>query len=449
MAKTETIVAITDAGGRGAALVEAYAKSSNVDRLFAFPGNDWMQKRATTKPVETFPDLKLTSVDEITDICMRRGVSLADVCQDNAVAVGTVNSLRESGILTIGPTKEAGQLEWSKAYAREIAAAAGVPQPDFQVFDSAKAGLDYIYNLSEIDKWVKADGLAEGKAALPVRNRDEAIKAIAQMSQFGEVGKRFLIEDWLRSDDESPGEEFSAFALCSGNHFGFAGFAQDYKRRDNFDQGPNTGSMGSIAPLNLNNEITEQVGEQIEAILAELHKRDISYNGVLYYSGMVLNKGGKDISHLVEINSRWGDPEIQAILPGFKNDWYETSLAIANDNLDDIHLKHDDITRVVITLASRGYPGDSSAVKGKEIHGVDDARGTEGVDIYGAGVKIDDQGKYFANGGRLLYVVGNGENIVEARSKALGAMGKIYIEDNNAHYRTDIGWRGVSKFTSK
>ena len=148
--------------------------------------------------------------------------------------------------------------------------------------------------------------------------------------------------------------------------------------------------------------------------------------------------------YVIEFNARWGDPEAEIILPGLVNDLFELSLAIARGGIRGLDLQTDGKARVVVTGASRGYPGNYEGVKGKQIYGLREAGKIDGVKIYGAGVKEKD-GKYFAFGGRLFYVVGEGKTIIEARQKAYEVMAIISVEGNNLHYRTDIGWRDVER----
>ena len=145
---------------------------------------------------------------------------------------------------------------------------------------------------------------------------------------------------------------------------------------------------------------------------------------------------------VIEFNARWGDPEAQVILPGLKNDLFEIGMAIVEGELHKLEVKMDEKSRVVVAGTSRGYPGNYDFVKGKQIFGLDKARKIKGIKIYGAGIKILE-GKYFASGGRLFYIVGEGNNVIEARQKTYQAMAAVSVEGNNLHFRTDIGWRDV------
>ena len=252
-------VLVVDAGGRGAALVDKYAQSEHVERIIAVPGNDLMSIN-TDKPVQIYPQLKTTSIPEILEICEREGVNLVDVAQDNAVEAGLVNALTERGVFTVGPTRDAGQIEWDKAWSREFGERHSIPQPFFRICLNKQEGFSFIQSQPDQPWFIKASGLAEGKGALPARNNKEALERVKEMARFKEAGKVFLVEKWLRGDDGFAGEEFSTFALSDGEHYEVIGSAQDHKRVSNFDEGENTGGMGcSTPPLVLTPDLLRDV----------------------------------------------------------------------------------------------------------------------------------------------------------------------------------------------
>lgn len=437
-------VLVVDGGGRGSVLVDKYAQSEYVERVIAVPGNDLMGIN-TDKPVQTYPRLKTTSIPEILEICERGGVSLVDVAQDNAVEAGLVNALTGIGIPTVSPTRDAGQIEWDKAWAREFGERHDIPQPSFKICLSEQEGIEYLQNQPDQPWFVKAAYLAEGKGALPARNNKEAIQRVLEMRRLKDAGRVFLIEKWLKGEDGS-GEEFSTYVFSDGEHYKMVGSAQDHKRANNFDEGENTGGMGcSTPPLVLTPELLREVELKIfdRAILG-LSTEGRPYKGVLYLGGMVIKQRGQMSPYVIEFNARWGDPEAQVILPGLLNDLFEVSMAIVRGDISALRLRVDHKSRIVITGASKGYPGDYEAVKGKQIYGLDEVRRINDIKVYGSGVRVRD-GKYFANGGRLFYIVGEGETVIEARRKAYEAMSLLSVEGNNLHFRTDIGWRDVER----
>lgn len=431
----KTIV-IIDGGGRGAALVDAYAKSPKVGKIIAIPGNDLMQIN-TNKEVITHQNLKTTSVKEILEIVKSDKVDLVDVSQDNAVEVGLVDELQKLGIPVVGPTKLAGQIEWDKSWSRQFMDKYEIPTPKFFIFKSTDAGINFVKQNPKRKWFVKASGLAEGKGAIGAKNVKGAISAINQMSKFGSSGETFLLEEWLE------GEEFSAFAICDGKDFKIVGYAQDHKRVNDGDKGDNTGGMGCVSnPLIIDKSIKHQVSNIFKKTVKWLDKEGRPYKGVLYLGGMVVL--GK--VYVIEFNARWGDPEAQVLLPSIKNDFYQIGMAITRGNIKKIKFKIDKKVRVVVAATSRGYPSDYSKVRGKKIFGIEDVQKL-GIKIYGAGIKKVDE-DYIANGGRVLYLVSEGRNVVKAREKVYKAIFRISIEGNNLQYRTDIGFRDLKRLTS-
>jgi phosphoribosylamine---glycine ligase len=443
----ETVVVI-DGGGRGASLVDGYAKSPHVGGIIAIPGNDLMEK-VSDKRVTTIPGLNTTSIYEITEICKYKKVSLVDVAQDNAVAAGLVDALENAGIKTVGPRRLPGEIEWSKLYCRRLGEKVGLLQPKYRGFEKEQCAAAFLNN-QEDQKWfLKADGLAEGKGVISAKSTLEAIKNLPEIRRFTNGGK-LLLEEWLEGDDGTEGEEFSSFYISDGESIRHLGDAQDHKRVFNFDEGENTGGMGcSSPPLVLTPELQSRIRAGIfEKIFNGLPAEGRLYKGVLYLGGMLVRREGVLKPYVVEFNARWGDPEAQVLVPGIQTDLFELGMAVAEGKLDQIDIQRDNKSRVVVAGVSKGYPGDYSHVKGKEIFGLEDALNVSGVKVYGAGVKVNGQ-KNFASGGRLFYIIGEGASIIEARDKAYQAMEFVQIEGDNLHYRTDIGWRDVQRLRSK
>lgn len=429
-------VLIVDGGGRGAALADKYSKSNKVGRILVVPGNDLMQISAD-KPVITYQHLKTTSIPEILKICKKEKVDLVDVAQDNAVAAGLVDAVKKLKIPVFGPAKLAGQIEWDKAWARGFMQRYQLPSPKFHTFHSEKKGIEFVKQYPQSKWFVKASGLAEGKGVIPASNITETIDAIKQMQKFGPSGKTYLLEEWL------VGEEFSAFALCDGESFKTVGFAQDHKRVNDGDLGPNTGGMGCVSnPLVISN-IKDQISKIFEKTINGLIKEKRPYKGVLYLGGMVVD--GRVM--IIEFNARWGDPEAEVLLSSIKNDFFDLANDVILGKLKKVKIIVDKKVRVAVAATAKGYPEDYSKVKGKKVFGIEKAVKT-GVKVYGAGIKRAD-GDYVVNGGRVLYVVGEGKDVKEAREKAYQAMKLINIEGNNLHYRKDIGWRDSERMRGK
>lgn len=439
MNSSHEVVGLTGAGGRESVLAEKYAQSNDVGRIIGVPGHDLMGRRLL-KPFERVGmalKLKAENALQIARVLTEAGVTIADVCQDDAVAGGVVDALRERKIAAVGPTKDAGRLEWSKAFSRKFGEGIGLPQPAYTVFASQREAIDFVRRTPH-KKWVtKADGLAAGKGAIVTDCVEEAITAIQSMATFGDAGKIFLVEERLDN-----GEEFSAFALSDGKDFVLAGTAQDHKRLEDGDKGPNTGGMGCVSsPFVVTADILRQVQNIFDKTFGAMRLQGSPYTGVLYLGGMVVN--GR--VNVIEFNSRWGDPEAQVIVPGIKNDMMEIARAITEGNIRKLKLEFDNRVRVAVTLASKGYPGDSEAV-GQPITGIEDAESDPDVTFYGAGIALKD-GQPVASGGRLGYVMAQGKDVNEAADKAYAGMRKIRVGEDGGYgvYRKDIGYRDITR----
>lgn len=433
-------ILVIDGGGRGSTLVAKYLQSPHVSKVLAIPGNDLMLELHKSKTVKIFPKIKTTNVKSIIKICGKHKVDLVDVAQDDAIAAGLVDELIKNRIKVFGPTKLAGQIEWDKAWAREFMKKFKIPSPVYRICYSQKEGVGFIANQKEGKWFVKASGLAAGKGAIEANSKNDALKAISQMKNFGRSGKIFLIEEAL------VGEEFSSFAIVDGINFKILGHAQDHKRVDDGDLGPNTGGMGcSSPPMVITDKIEAQIIKIFDKTVKGLASASRPYQGILYLGGMI-DPNGK--VYVIEFNARWGDPEAQAILPSIKNDYYQLvtfSLRGLALKAKMPQIKKDNLYRIVVTVASHGYPNDYSNVIGKQIIGIDNIKKNKEVEIHGAAVKKVGK-KYLANGGRLFYVVGKGKNVAQARKIAYNALSLVRIDREFLHYRTDIGCRDLERF---
>lgn len=428
-------VLVVDGGGRAAALAKKYAESRHVKKLLVVPGNDLI-RIGIKKPVKIFPYLKTTDTAEIVEIAKTEKVNLVDVAQDDAVACGLTDSLIKAGIKVFGPTKLAGQIEWNKAWARKFMKQFNLPAPAFKICRSEAEGIKFIEGQKDGKWFIKASGLAAGKGAIFAKNKKEAKDSVKQMKNFGASGKTYLIEECIF------GEEFSAFALISNKNFQIIGFAQDHKQVFDGDRGPNTGGMGCSSPPQV---VSLKVKAQVESIMKKtaqgLSKLKRPYAGILYLGGMVDRKGKVWI---IEFNARWGDPEAQVILPSVKNDYFELVASLLKGSMPKI--KKDNKYRVVVAATSKGYPDDYSEVIGKEITGFEKL--LEKATVFGAGAKYEN-GKWKAAGGRLFYVLGEDQNVAQARKMAYDALSLVGVEGNNLHYRRDIGYRDLERYYQK
>lgn len=418
----------------------AYERSPQVKRIVIAPGNDF-NAYGRQKEVIIDKNCSLKDPMSILELARKYKPDLVDVAQDDALGAGTVDLLQVNGFLTFGPNQASARIESDKRWSREFMQRHQIPHPKFRYFGSEEDGIDYVRELYSRDPhqvvYVKASGLAAGKGALRSENLEQAITNITKMEEFPDgAGKIFLVEEGL------VGEEFSYYAISDGKTYRIFKSAQDNKTVFNFDQGDQTGGMGANSPAMVTQPISSEIEEHlIRRAINGMSTERIPYVGILYLGGIVVD--GKPMN--IEYNARWGDPECQVVLPGVQNDYVDLVFASLGRTLSEVTLVEDSKTRVCVVGASRGYPNDYSAVRGKRIYGLEEAMKMEGVQIFGAGIAVQD-GRFYANGGRLFSVVAEGGDIIEARQRAYDAIAHIYVEGNNLHYRTDIGWRDVERF---
>ena len=431
-------VLIIGSGAREHAISSAYEKSPRVGKIVVAPGNDFIAYKRK-KEIIVEKECGAQELQKIYETAKKHKADIVDVAQDNALANGTVDFLKKRKFTAFGPTKHAAEIEWNKAWSRSFMVRKSIPAPEVRIFSDGETAVEHLKHVyaERPDKplYIKASGLCAGKGALKAENLCEATWCVRRMKDFGDAGKTFVIEDGLE------GEEFSYYAISDGKTYRVFKSAQDNKRVFNNDEGEQTGGMGVVSPAKVTEQFAaEIVGKQIERALNGMRQEKRKYKGILYLGGIISD--GKPMT--IEYNARWGDPECQTILPSLDMDYAELVLACCEERLDDAIMRYDKKTRVCVVGASRGYPNDYSAVKGKKIHGLDEAMATPGATVFGAGVDICE-GEFCANGGRLFSVVGEGKDVIEARERAYAAISKISVEGNNLHYRTDIGWRDVER----
>lgn len=428
-------ILIIGSGGREHSLADAYSKSKKVKKVLVAPGNGLMDFKKTK--VQIFPHIKTADFDSILDLAKKNRVDLVDVAGDEPIAAGFVDKFKNEGFEVFGPTQKAAEIEWNKKWARDFMQKYNLPIPSFQSFDNPKNAFEYIKSAPEAIFYIKASGLAAGKGAIRAENKEEAFNAIESMKQLGRSGEVFLIEECL------TGEEFSLFAICDGKNYQIIKVAQDHKTVYEKDQGPNTGGMGCVAQSQVvNSSIIRIIKNKIlNPFMKGMQNENRPYSGILYLGG-ILNS--KNEIKIIEFNARWGDPEAEVILPSLKTDYLNIVKAVLQNRINKTKINFDNKIRVSVAGCSFGYPNDYLSVKGKKIFGLESAMKLPGIKIYGAGIKRKGSG-FFAIGGRIFHLVAEGKDIQQARKKAYEAISLIYIEGNNLHYRTDIGWRDVER----
>ena len=402
-------------GAREHALVWKLKQSPLVSALYAAPGNPGMAALAELVALEP------TDSKAVTAFAKERSIDLVVVGPEAPLVAGVADALRAAGVDTFGPGAAAANVEGSKAFAKDVMIAAGVPTAKSEVFDDAQAAA------ARAKAWgpvvVKADGLAAGKGVVVADSGDEAAEACVALGKLP-AGSRILLEERLE------GPELSVIALCDGERYVLLPPSQDHKRVFDGDQGPNTGGMGAYAPARfLSDEALAALGEAVIApTLAELERRGAEFRGALYAGLMLTPQGPK----VLEFNARLGDPETQPLMMQVKDDLVPFLQACARGRLEAKAIDVHDGAAVGVVLAAHGYP--QAPRLGDEIHGLDGPL-PEGVQVFHAGTKRVD-GRIVTSGGRVLTVCAQAPSVDAARALAYEAAERVRFEGR--HYRRDI-----------
>jgi len=351
------------------------------------------------------------------------------------------DAFQREGLPVFGPSRAAAALEADKAYARDFMRRHQIPSPDFKVFEELGVARKYVEALPEGPLVVKAAGLAAGKGSIVCANRAEAVHALEQMlarKVFGAAGEKVVIEEFME------GEEASILAICDGENALYLVSSQDHKRALDGDRGPNTGGMGAYAPAPV---VTPQLQQTVDRsivapTLAGLAQAGTPYRGCLYVGLMIKDQQPR----VVEYNCRFGDPETQAVLPLLQSDLFAllqagASGAGASGSLRGLEVRAARGAACCVVMASGGYP--DSYEKGKAITGLEEAEAIEGVYVFHAGTRRDQNGAVLTGGGRVLGVTGTGDTIRQAIDTAYRGVDKIHFEARA--FRRDIGYRALGE----
>ena len=417
-------ILVVGAGGREHALVRALLRSPQDPVVLCAPGNVGIGADAR------LIDVAADDVDAIVAAARAEAVDLVVVGPEVPLVAGVCDALAAAGIAAFGPSGAAARLEGSKAYAKEVMAAAGVPTAEHRMVDTVADGMDAIGG--RYPAVIKADGLAAGKGVVIAEDEQQAHAALQAMlveRRFGDCP--VLVEEFL------AGEELSMLALCDGVRAIPMAPAQDYKRIFDFDEGPNTGGMGSYSPVaGIDPARAAQIVADVhQPVVDLLRERGTPFHGVLY-AGIMLTAEGPRV---LEFNTRFGDPETQAVLPRLRSDLVDVlRAATRTGGLEGVELEWDDRWAVTLVLASAGYPATSSS--GDVIHGLDDV--PAGVEVTHAGT-ADAGGAIVTAGGRVLNVTALGDGPGAARDAAYAAA--EMIEFDGRQLRRDIALRAVER----
>lgn len=425
-------VLVIGGGGREHTLVWKLAQSKKVTKLYAAPGNPGM------KDLAECVDLDIADLDGLADWAEKHAIDLTVVGPEAPLVAGIVDVFKARGLTIFGPSAKAAEIEGSKIFSKELMEKYGVPTAFFKVCDNLADARAFVEEKGA-PIVIKADGLAAGKGVVVAMTRDEALAALDEMMgahKFGSAGNRVVIEEFME------GEEASLLAFTDGKTIVPMLAAQDHKRVNDGDQGPNTGGMGAYCPAPVMTDALKEktVKEVLRPIVDALAKEGRPYSGCLYAGLMI--KG--DSVKVVEFNARFGDPETQVVLPLLKSDLAEIMVACANGTLTPDLVEWSDKAAVCVVMASGGYP--ASYKKGIPITGLKAANAMDDVVVFHAGTREDD-GKILTNGGRVLGVTAVADDIPSAQQKAYDAVDKIHFD--GAHYRQDIAWRALRRLKAK
>ena len=412
-------VLVVGSGGREHALVWAIAASPLLTKLWVAPGNPGTGALAENVPIGA------EDVIGLVRFALMQQVDLVVPGPEAPLVAGLADALAEAGIRCCGPSREAAQLEGSKAFAKEICDEAGIPTALWERFTGASEAIEFVRRRGA-PIVVKADGLAAGKGvvvARTVEDAEAAVRAMMQEGRFGAAGASVVIEECLE------GPECSLFALCDGRDAVFLGLARDHKRVGDGDTGPNTGGMGAFSPVPGVDPVPLMDGF-VRPALAAMVARGTPFRGILF-AGLILTAAGP---RLIEYNVRFGDPECQAILPRLRSDLLPGLLAACEGELGSFDLRFRDEAAVAVVMAARGYPGEPEL--GSVIDGLQAAAAVPGALIFEAATRIE-HGRLLAAGGRVLTIAATGVSIAAARSAAYDAVGHVRWPEGFC--RRDVG----------
>ena len=422
-------ILVIGSGGREHALAWKLRQSAGVNEVLVAPGN-----------AGTAIEPGLRNVDVAADDCagllalaQREAVDFTLVGPELPLVAGIVDDFTAAGLPCFGPSKAAAQLEGSKAFSKDFLQRHGIPTAAHATFTDVNEASEYV-RAQGAPIVIKADGLAAGKGVVVATDESQALAAVRDMlagNVFGEAGHKVVVEEFL------AGEEASVICLCDGVHAIPFASSQDHKARDDGDKGPNTGGMGAYSPAPV---VTRQVHaavmrEVIEPTLAGMAKDGAPYTGFLY-AGLMIDDEGRP--KVIEFNCRFGDPEAQPVMMRLQSDLLQACQAAVAGKLADAQLQFDQRVALGVVMAAGGYPG--SYESGDVITGLD--KELADTKVFHAGTR-EQQSEIVTAGGRVLCVVGLGEDVALAQARAYERLDLIGWR--NRYFRKDIGYRAIDR----
>jgi phosphoribosylamine--glycine ligase len=404
-------VLVVGAGAREHALTWKALLSPLTDAVYCAPGN------AATASLAVNTRLQATDVDGITRFVAERDIALTVIGPEAAVDAGLADRLAQSNRLVFGPTKAAGRIESSKAFAKSVMARAGVATPAYQVFEDPAKAKDFVRG-ERRPFVVKADGLAKGKGTLVPHDADETLECIDSLMLRKAVG---AAADRIVLEEKIEGREVSLMALVDGERVVPLPPACDYKRALDDDKGPNTGGMGGYSPVSFfgDDDVERVLDSVLRPVVRALREDGTPYRGCLY-AGLMVSPSGVQV---LEFNARFGDPEAQVVLPRLAGDLVPLLEATARGDLAGVRASWSPRASVGVVLASRGYP--SAYQTGYPIDGLGSLE--PGVLAFHAGTTGGAAG-YVTAGGRVLTLVATGDSMAEARERAYRNVDRITFQ---------------------
>ncbi|HEK8912972.1 TPA: phosphoribosylamine--glycine ligase [Clostridioides difficile] len=413
-------ILVVGGGGREHAICWKLSKEKNVEKIYCAPGN------AGIANVAECVNIGDTNIEELLKFAKENEIGLTIVGPEVPLVMGIVDEFEKEGLRVFGPNKKCAQLEGSKAFSKEFMIKHNIPTAKYKEYTNLEEAI------SEIDSFgypvvIKADGLAAGKGVVIPENREDAIATLKEMmsdKKFGAAGDKIVIEEFLK------GIETSILAFVDNDTIVPMASAKDHKKVNNYEQGPNTGGMGTFSPSEIyTEELANKVKETVlEKTLEGFKKDGLNFKGILFVGLMITEDGEK----VLEYNVRFGDPETQSVLFRLETDLHEIMEAILDNKLKDIEINYSDDEAVCVLLTSGGYP--DSYEKGKIITGLENL--DDDIVVFHSGTKMFD-GNLVTNGGRVIGITAKSTRVKDAAEKVYENIKKINFE--GMHYRTDIG----------
>ncbi|MDP2652512.1 MAG: phosphoribosylamine--glycine ligase [Candidatus Omnitrophota bacterium] len=421
-------ILLIGSGGREHALAWKIRQSPLVKDLYCAPGNAGIAELAQCA------EIKAEDIHGLLKFAKGKKIDLTVVGPEVPLVAGIVDLFEKEGLKIFGPSQAAAQLEGSKVFTKEFLHRRNIPTAGYKIFDKSQDALSFVEQ-ADYPLVIKAEGLAAGKGVMICHSRQEAKDAVKQIMEdkvFQGAGNRIVAEEFL------DGEEASVLAICDGERYVILAAAQDHKRIFDDDRGPNTGGMGAYSPAPA---VTSDMMKLIDARVIEPTVRGMAkdghpFKGVLY-AGLMLTSSGPKV---LEFNTRFGDPETQAILPRLKTDLVEVMLAACEGRLHEMALEWDPRACVCVVMCSGGYPGKYET--GKKISGLQDAAAQPDAMVFHAGTMKSGEDVVTA-GGRVLGVTALGNGIEDAIKNSYAAVEKIRFD--HCFFRRDIGARALKK----